>query len=63
MERKRIDYIDWLRIICALGYTIGGLRVEENDREKNVIDTMTNRGGMDRIMAACLYNKNYSTVC
>ena len=46
-----------------LGYTIGGLRVEENDREKNVIDTMTNRGGMDRIMAACLYNKNYSTVC
>ena len=28
-----------------LGYTIGGLRVEENDREKNVIDTMTNRGG------------------
>lgn len=27
-----------------LGYTIGGLRVEENDREKNVIDTMTNRG-------------------
>lgn len=29
-----------------LGYTIGGLRVEENDREKNVIDTMTNRGGV-----------------
>ena len=46
-----------------LGYTIGGLRVEENEREKNIIDTMTNRGGMDRIMAVCLYNKNNSTVC
>lgn len=29
-----------------LGYTIGGLRVEENEREKNIIDTMTNRGGV-----------------
>lgn len=27
-----------------LGYTIGGLRVEDNGRVKNVIDTMTNRG-------------------
>lgn len=28
-----------------LGYIIGGLRAEDNGRERNVIDTLTNRGG------------------
>lgn len=46
-----------------LGYIIGGLRAEDNGRERNVIDTLTNRGGMARIVAICLCNENYRTVC
>ena len=47
-----------------LGYIIGGLHAEDNGREKKAIDIITNRGGdTARIVAVCLCNKNYYTVC
>lgn len=48
---------------ALLGYIIGGLHCEDNDRVKKIIDALTNRGGdMDRIMVVRLCNKNYNTV-
>lgn len=47
-----------------IGYIIGGLHDEDNDGVKDVINAMSNRGGgMARIVAGFLCNKNYVTIC
>ena len=47
-----------------LGYIIGGLHYEDNDRVKRVIDALSNwGGGMARVVAVCLCGENYNTVC
>lgn len=46
-----------------LGYVIGGLHGEDNDRVKSVISSLSNRGDVAGIVAVCLCNENYNTVC